>query len=67
MNNVTNYVAKRIRKVQTLFRIKRFEHEINKGWKNNLKLDGDERIENGILLLESESRLQRYKERYALM
>ena len=67
MTKFTNYLARRVRKLKALFYLKRFERRINEGWKLNLKLDGEKRIDHGIMLLEEEERLKRYKEYYAVM
>ena len=67
MNKFTNYIIRRVKKLQALFYLKRFERRINEGWKLNLKLDGEKRTNHGIMLLEEEARLRRYKEHYSLM
>lgn len=63
----TKYIVRRVEKLKMLFALKRFERVINKGWKKNLQLADDVRIEHGLKLLEAEEKLTTLKRIYALM
>ena len=63
----TKYIVRRVEKLKMLFALKRFERVINKGWKKNVQLADDVRIEHWLKLLEAEEKLTTLKRIYALM
>lgn len=67
MSKFKTYIEKRVKKTKALMQVKHYERIIEKGWKKNLEMDGDERIDNGIMLLNAEAKLNRYKREIALM
>lgn len=64
-DKVLFYIRYRYMKTKALFMIKRFEKQIDKGWKKNLLIiDQEDRINHGLRLLEAEAKLRHLKMMY---